>query len=36
MTTYIAEFRVVHKIIQTIQHSVFTGQQECWDIVTDL
>jgi hypothetical protein len=36
MTTYIAEFRAVHKLIQVIQHSVFTWQQEGGEIDSDL
>ncbi|WP_297795267.1 GTP-binding protein LepA [uncultured Eudoraea sp.] len=36
MTTYIAEFRALHKIIQIKQHSVFTWQQEGGDIDPDL
>lgn len=36
MTTYIAEFRAVHKIIQIVQHSVFTWKQEGGDIDKDL
>ena len=36
MTTYIAEFRAVHKIIQIVQHSVFTWQQEGGEIDPDL
>ncbi len=36
MTTYIAEFRAVHKLIQVIQHSVFTWQQEGGEIDPDL
>jgi len=36
MTTYIAEFKAVHKLIQVIQHSVFTWQQEGGEIDSDL
>ncbi len=36
MTTYIAEFKAVHSIIQVIQHSVFTWQQEGGEIDPDL
>ena len=36
MTTYIAEFRAVHKIIQIVQHSVFTWKQEGGEIDSDL
>ena len=36
MTTYIAEFRAVHKLIQIIQHSVFTWKQEGGEIDSDL
>ena len=36
MTTYIAEFRAVHKLIQIRQHSIFTWQQEGGDIDKDL
>ena len=36
MTTYIAEFKAVHTIIQSIQHSVFTWQQEGGEIDPDL
>jgi len=36
MTTYIAEFRAVHKIIQIVQHSIFTWQQEGGEIDMDL
>lgn len=32
MTTYIAEFRAAHRIIQIIQHSVFTWKQEGGEI----
>ncbi|MGI9545790.1 MAG: GTP-binding protein LepA, partial [Flavobacteriaceae bacterium] len=34
--TYIAEFRAVHKIIQVVQHSVFTWKQEGGEIDIDL
>lgn len=36
MTTYIAEFKAIHSIIQIIQHSVFTWQQEGGEIDPDL
>ena len=36
MTTYIAEFKAVHNIIQIVQHSIFTWQQESGDIDMDL
>ena len=36
MTTYIAEFRAVHKLIKIIQHSVFTWKQEGGEIDSDL
>lgn len=36
MTTYIAEFRAVHKIIQVVQHSVFTWKQEGGEIDSSL
>ena len=36
MTTYIAEFKAAHKIIQIEQHSIFTWQQEGGDIDKDL
>ena len=36
MTTYIAEFTAVHKIIQIVQHSVFTWKQEGGEIDSDL
>jgi hypothetical protein len=36
MTTYIAEFRAVHKIIQIMQHSIFTWKQESGEIDSDL
>ena len=36
MTTYIAEFTAVHKIIQIVQHSVFTWRQEGGEIDKDL
>ena len=36
MTTYIAEFKAVHKIIQIEQHSIFTWQQEGGEIDQDL
>ena len=36
MTTYIAEFRAAHKIIQIIQHSIFTWQQEGGEIDNEL
>ena len=36
MTTYIAEFRAEHKIIQIEQHSIFTWQQEGGEIDKDL
>ncbi len=36
MTTYIAEFKAAHKIIQIVQHSIFTWQQEGGEIDVDL
>jgi hypothetical protein len=36
MTTYIAEFTAVHKIIQIMQHSIFTWKQEGGEIDSDL
>ncbi|MBT8296917.1 MAG: HtaA domain-containing protein [Maribacter sp.] len=36
MTTYIAEFRAAHKLIQIEQHSIFTWQQEGGEIDPDL
>ncbi len=36
MTTYIAEFRTTHRIIQIVQHSCFTWQQEGGEIDADL
>ena len=36
MTTYIAEFKAIHKLIQIKQHSIFTWQQEGGEIDTDL
>lgn len=36
MTTYIAEFRAVHRLIQIVQHSVFTWQQEGGEIDSEL
>ncbi|MEN8789227.1 MAG: GTP-binding protein LepA [Flavobacteriaceae bacterium] len=36
MTTYIAEFQAVHKIIQIVQHSIFTWQQEGGEVDMDL
>ena len=36
MTTYIAEFKSIHKLIQIVQHSIFTWQQEGGDIDRDL
>ena len=36
MTTYIAEFKAAHKIIQIVQHSIFTWQQEGGEIDEDL
>ena len=36
MTTYIAEFKAAHKIIQIVQHSIFTWQQEGGEIDKDL
>lgn len=36
MTTYIAEFRALHRIVQIEQHSVFTWKQEGGDIDPDL
>ena len=36
MTTYIAEFKAAHKIIQIEQHSVFTWKQEGGEIDKDL
>ena len=36
MTTYIAEFRAVHKLIQIVQHSVFTWKQEGGEIDPEL
>lgn len=36
MTTYIAEFTAVHKIIQIVQHSVFTWRQEGGEIDKEL
>lgn len=36
MTTYIAEFRAVHKVIQIIQHSIFTWKQEGGEIDDEL
>ena len=36
MITYIAEFTAVHKIIQIVQHSVFTWRQEGGEIDRDL
>ena len=36
MTTYIAEFKAMHKLIQIKQHSIFTWQQEGGDIDKDL
>ena len=36
MTTYIAEFKAIHKLIQIEQHSIFTWQQEGGEIDKDL
>lgn len=36
MTTYIAKFCAHHRIIQIMQHSVFTWKQEGGDIDKDL
>lgn len=36
MTTYIAEFRTTHKIIQIEQHSCFTWHQESGEIDMDM
>ena len=36
MTTYIAEFKAIHSIIQIMQHSVFTWQQEGGEIDPEL
>lgn len=36
MTTYIAEFSAVHKLIQITQHSIFTWQQEGGEIDPEL
>jgi len=36
MTTYIAEFRAVHRLIQIVQHSVFTWKQEGGEIDPEL
>ncbi|WP_394748130.1 GTP-binding protein LepA [Spongiimicrobium salis] len=36
MTTYIAEFRTTHKIIQIEQHSCFTWRQESGEIDMDM
>ena len=36
MTTYIAEFKASHKLIQIKQHSIFTWQQEGGEIDKDL
>ena len=36
MTTYIAEFKSIHKLIQIEQHSIFTWQQEGGEIDNDL
>ncbi len=36
MTTYIAEFQAVHKIIQIVQHSIFIWQQEGGEVDIDL